>query len=190
MTPEIEEQQPLLLGKYLPKLKKGIKKNEMVLLIGTSNQPFAAKPGPFKKTFEKVAVCYGPDYSSAVLAWQKVLPPTGVDPEFNYSTLAQTTKFYQMNQILSAPKTVLNLERRGQWVPREFRMTKVRLISFFNLCNFSLQQRPFEPMEMVQYLMYGNPPQFPMAEKVSVFHLYEDDFDWANLFHSGIGKIH
>lgn len=114
MTPEIEDQLPLLLGKHLPKLKKGIKKNEKVLLIGTSNQPFAAKPGPFKKTFEKVAVCYGPDYSSTVLAWLKVLPPAGVDPEFNYSTLARVTKHYQMSQILTAPKAVLNLERRAQ----------------------------------------------------------------------------
>ncbi|KAG4065986.1 hypothetical protein HA402_001233 [Bradysia odoriphaga] len=142
VTPEIEDQQPLLLGKHLPKLKKGIKKNEKVLLIGTTNQPFSAKPGPFRKTFEKVAVCYGPDYSSTLLAWQKVLPPMGVDPEFDYSTLAKMTKYYQMSQILSAPKKVLNLERRAH-----------------------LQQRPLEPIEMLQYLMYGDPPQFPMTEK-------------------------
>lgn len=102
-----------MLRKYLPKLKKGIKTNEKVLIIGTSNKPFAAKLSKLKKTFEKIAVCYGPDYGSTVLAWQKVLPPTGVDPEFDYSALAKVTKFYQMNQILSSPEKVLNLERRA-----------------------------------------------------------------------------
>lgn len=114
MTPEIEEQNPKLLGKYLPKLKKGIKANEKVIIIGTSNKPFAASLSKLKKTFEKIAVCYGPDYGSTLLAWQKVLPPKGVDPEFNYSALAKVTKFYQMEQILSSPTKVLNLERRAQ----------------------------------------------------------------------------
>lgn len=114
MTPDIEDQNPKLLGKYLPKLKKGIKSHEKVIIIGTSNKPFAAKLGGLKKTFEKIAVCYGPEYGSTLLAWQKVLPPTGVDPEFNYSALTKVTKFYQMDQILSSPKTVLNLERRAQ----------------------------------------------------------------------------
>ncbi len=114
MTPDIEDQNPKLLGKYLPKLKKGIKSNEKVIIIGTSNKPFAAKISKMKKTFEKIAVCYGSDYGSTLLAWQKVLPTLGVDPEFNYSALAKVTKFYQMNQILAVPKKVLNLERRGQ----------------------------------------------------------------------------
>lgn len=114
MTPDIEDQNPKLLGKYLPKLKKGIKANEKVIIIGTSNKPLAASLGSFKKTFEKIAVCYGPDYGSTLLAWQKILPPTGVDPEFDYSALAKVTKFYQMDQILSSPKKVLNLDRRAQ----------------------------------------------------------------------------
>lgn len=114
MTPDIEDQNPKLLAKFLPKLKKGIKANEKVILIGTSNKPFAAKLAALKKTFEKIAVCYGPEYGSTLLAWQKVLPPLGVDPEFDYSALAKVTKFYQMNQILSLPKKVLNLERRAQ----------------------------------------------------------------------------
>lgn len=113
MTPDIEDQNPKLLGKYLPKIKKGIKAKDKVLIIGTSNKPFTASIKKLKKTFEKIAVCYGPDYGSTLLAWQKVLPPTGVDPEFNYSALAKVTKLYQMDQILSSPKKVLNLERRA-----------------------------------------------------------------------------
>lgn len=114
MTPDIEDQNPKLLGKHLRKLKKGIKVNEKVMIIGTSNKPFAANLSGLKKTFEKIAVCYGPEYGSTLLAWQKVLPPAGVDPEFNYSALAKVTKFYQMDRILSSPKNALNLERRAQ----------------------------------------------------------------------------
>lgn len=33
---------------------------------------------------------------------------------------------------------------------------------------FSLQQRPLEPMEILQSLMYGPPPEFAMSEKVFV----------------------
>lgn len=83
------------------------------MLIGTTNEPWNAPPGKMKKIYEKIILCPGTEYGSALLTWQNGLfNKFGVDREMDLSALAKVTQYYGTQQIFNNIDTIVNLRRR------------------------------------------------------------------------------
>nr|CAD7593525.1 unnamed protein product [Timema genevievae] len=88
---------PRRLKVHLPKFVKSITKEDMVLLLGITEQPWAAKPRPIVKLYNKFIFVPPPDYASAFLLWQNLLMKyPGVKRDFNVSALVKVAAGYSI----------------------------------------------------------------------------------------------
>ncbi|XP_062560237.1 IQ and AAA domain-containing protein 1-like isoform X2 [Armigeres subalbatus] len=135
---------PTKLGKVLFKqVVKKIKKDEKILLVGTSSQPWMAKAGKFKKCFEKFLLIPKTDYGSTQLLWRHALSQkVGVGKDFDISPLSLVTRGYSPGQILSCVHQTLGLRRRMR-----------------------LAREPLTAQELLDYFLQKVPPEYPIADK-------------------------
>ncbi|XP_062560236.1 IQ and AAA domain-containing protein 1-like isoform X1 [Armigeres subalbatus] len=135
---------PTKLGKVLFKqVVKKIKKDEKILLVGTSSQPWMAKAGKFKKCFEKFLLIPKTDYGSTQLLWRHALSQkVGVGKDFDISPLSLVTRGYSPGQILSCVHQTLGLRRRMR-----------------------LARKPLTAQELLDYFLQKVPPEYPIADK-------------------------
>jgi hypothetical protein len=67
-----EDIEPKRLRFQLRKIIKGIKKDDQFLLLGLSNQPWAATPEPLVKTYNKFSLISRPNYGTARIFGGKI----------------------------------------------------------------------------------------------------------------------
>ncbi|CAD7081244.1 unnamed protein product [Hermetia illucens] len=105
---------PRLLGKYIIKqIVKPIKKEDKVLVLGISNEPFKAKLGKMKKCFERIIIVPRADYGTTfqihrVLAMKKY----GLPRDFDFSAVSMVTKGYASSVVYNNLNATLGIERR------------------------------------------------------------------------------
>ncbi|XP_021711933.1 IQ and AAA domain-containing protein 1-like [Aedes aegypti] len=135
---------PTKLGKVLFKqLVKQIKKDDKILLVGTSSQPWTAKMGKFKKCFEKFLLIPKTDYGSTQLLWRHGLSKkVGISKDFALSPLSLVTRGYSPAQILGSVKQTLGLRRRMR-----------------------LTREPLTAQELLEYFLKQTPPEYPITDK-------------------------
>ncbi|XP_053688841.1 dynein regulatory complex protein 11 [Sabethes cyaneus] len=144
VPPEEKSLDPTKLNKYLFKLLvKQIKKDEKILLVGTSSQPWTAKLGKFKKCFEKFLIMPKTDYGTTQLLWKHALnKKVGIGKDFDVSPLSMVTKGYSPQQIIGCVNQVLGIRRRMR-----------------------LEREPLTDNELLEYFLQKNPPEYPITDK-------------------------
>ncbi|XP_055528319.1 dynein regulatory complex protein 11 [Wyeomyia smithii] len=144
IPPEEKSIDPTKLGKFLFKLLvKQIKKDEKILLVGTSSQPWTAKLGKFKKCFEKFLIIPKTDYGTTQLLWKKALSKkVGIGKDFDVSPLSMVTKGYSPQQIMGCVNQVLGIRRRMR-----------------------LEREPLTAEELLEYFLRKSPPEYPITDK-------------------------
>lgn len=108
-----ESEDPKKLGRFLFKsVVKKLKKEDAVMLIGTTNQPMNCAIGKLKKCFEKF-VTFPPtlDYGTALMTWNKGLQMKRIY-DFDASSIAHVTRRYAIGDILDLIDKHLDLRRR------------------------------------------------------------------------------
>lgn len=108
---------PRKLGPFLFKnVVKKLKKEDAVMLMSTTNQPWNCNFGQMRKCFEKV-VTFPPtlDYGTSLMTWKKGLREKRIY-NFNASSLAQVTRNYTVGDILCFIDHHVDLRRRMKWV--------------------------------------------------------------------------
>ncbi|EDS41892.1 conserved hypothetical protein [Culex quinquefasciatus] len=144
VPPDEKHLDPTKLSKHLMKhLIKKIKKEEKILLVGTSSAPWLAKMGKFKKSFEKFLILPKTDYGSTQLLWRHALnQKVGIGKDFPLSPLAMVTKGYSPQQILDCVKHTLTIRRR------------MRLV-----------REPLTAEELVEHFLQKVPAEYPITDK-------------------------
>ncbi|PSN54256.1 hypothetical protein C0J52_08623 [Blattella germanica] len=112
-VPKAEKEiQPKRLAKLLPKIIKPITKDDQVLVLGVSNQPWAARPKPLVKTYNKFILVPRPDYRNTHFYWQtKLMKYHMVDRYFDTSSLAMLTHGYSIRSINELLEKVMTEKR-------------------------------------------------------------------------------
>ena len=127
--------EPKNLAKLLPKITKAITKDDQVLVLGISQQPWAAKPRPMMKTYNKFILVPRPDYGNTYYYWfQTLMNYHSVNRDLDISSLAKLTQGYSIAAIKDAVKKV---------------MTDRRIIDQVN--------RPLTPQELFEALIDVKP---------------------------------
>lgn len=122
--------EPRKLGKYLVKLMKGFKKDERVMLIGTTNEPWNSKIGKMKKCYEKILLVPRSDYGTTFMTWHhELLNLLGVPRDICVSPLAMVTQGLSTGQIMSCIRENVDIERRMKF-PRH-PLTLAELVEAF-----------------------------------------------------------
>nr|XP_029713011.1 IQ and AAA domain-containing protein 1-like [Aedes albopictus] len=144
IPPDEKSLDPTKLGKVLFKrLIKQIKKDEKILLVGTSSQPWTAKVGKFKKCFEKFLLIPKTDYGSTQLLWRHALSKkVGIGKDFDLSPLSLVTRGYAPAQILGCVNQTLGLRRRMR-----------------------LAREPLTAHELLEHFLTKNPPEYRITDK-------------------------
>ncbi|XP_055628224.1 IQ and AAA domain-containing protein 1-like [Toxorhynchites rutilus septentrionalis] len=135
---------PTKLGKILfKKFVKQIKKDDRILLVGTTNQPWTAKAGKFKKCFEKFLIIPKTDYGTTQLLWRHALSKkVGIGKDFDVSPLSMITKGYSPQQIVGCVNQVLGIRRRMR-----------------------LAQEPLTAEELIEHFLQKQPAEYPITDK-------------------------
>lgn len=135
---------PKLISTYLRKMLKQLKPNDKIQLWATTSEPWNAILPKMKKTYQKILLCPGSEYGSTFLTWRTgVLNKLNVDPLMDFSALSRVTKYFGTQQIINNIDHVVNLKRR------------VRLAI-----------EPLRTEELLEGLLMGPPPNFPMDNSV------------------------
>lgn len=146
VPPEAVEINPRLLGTSLAsKILKPLKKNDKIVLVGTSNMPWAANGG-IKRAFQKVLLIPKCDYGTSFLLWLELMTENAPDDmkEYAYSALARVLQAYNSGDIDDNVKETLNIDRKMR-----------------------LKNEALDPNEFLEYFLSKNePPIFPPDEKV------------------------
>ncbi|XP_058459607.1 dynein regulatory complex protein 11 [Malaya genurostris] len=144
IPPDEKSMEPTKLGQFLfKKLVKQVKKEEKILLVGTSNQPWTTKIKKFKKCFEKFLMIPRTDYGTAQLLWKHALnKKTSVSKDFDVSSLSLVTKGYSPKQIFDCVNQVLGIRRRMR-----------------------LEREPVTSNELLNYFLQKQPPEYPITDK-------------------------
>lgn len=101
------------LGRYLlKKIVKKLKKEDKIMLMGTTNEPWNCNFNQLRKCFEKI-VAFPPtlDYGTALMTWNKGLHSKGIY-NFDASALARVTRKYTVGDILELIDCHVDLQRR------------------------------------------------------------------------------
>ncbi|CAD7003326.1 unnamed protein product [Ceratitis capitata] len=143
---EQEGLNPRLLQKVIKsKILKSIKKEDKVMLLGTTDSPWSAKPA-MRRVFQKSLLIPRCDYGSSFLLWLEVLSNYAGDDsvdDYVYSALAKVFKSYNSGDITDNIAETLNVRRR-----------------------MKLKANPLSPFEFLDHFVGENPPTFPPEEKV------------------------
>lgn len=137
---------PRLLGKYIIKqIVKPIKKEDKVLVLGISNEPFKAKLGKMKKCFERIIIVPRADYGTTfqihrVLAMKKY----GLPRDFDFSAVSMVTKGYASSVVYNNLNATLGIERRMKF-----------------------PIKPLKAQELIEGYFNREEPKFPITDDVS-----------------------
>ncbi|CAK8678578.1 unnamed protein product [Clavelina lepadiformis] len=128
-APKGDKTDPKRLKKDLPKVLKGFKPEDRVLLVGTSRAPFDAELKPYVKTYERIILIPRPDYASRFILWRHVITQKGgiITNHLDVSSLTKITDGYTQGHIVEAVKYILN-ERRITQLPKK-PLTAVEFVS-------------------------------------------------------------
>lgn len=142
-----EEQalQPKKLGGALFKtLVKPIKKDEKIMLIGTTNEPWNSALGKMKKCYEKILLIPKTDYGNVFITWRnELLKKLGVPRDINVSPLAMVTQGISTGQIIENVSNSIDIRRRMKF-----------------------SRQPLTLEELLEYFLSSNPPLYPMTIEV------------------------
>lgn len=103
---------PKRLKSQLPKIVKGIKNDDQVLVLGLSNKPWEAKPKPLVKSYNKFILIPRPDYGSTILVWEEFLRNHhAFNRSFDVSSLAKMSVGYSVGTIETVVKQIMTDRR-------------------------------------------------------------------------------
>lgn len=146
MTSEESALNPRLLGAFLPKIMKSFKPEEKIMLIGVSNQPWNGAMAKMKKVYEKNILIPASEYGSTLLTWRAgLMNKFGIDKTMELSALTRVTTEYRTKQILDTCDRIVNMKRRVR-----------------------LSRTPLTEDELLDGLLNGPPPNFPISDKVLI----------------------
>uniref|UniRef100_A0A1A9WAA2 ATPase AAA-type core domain-containing protein n=1 Tax=Glossina brevipalpis TaxID=37001 RepID=A0A1A9WAA2_9MUSC len=141
-----EDLKPQLLAvPFQKKLLKPIKKTDRIMIVGTTDQPWAAS-GKFNKAFQKMLLIPRSEYGSLFLLWlEYLIQNVGGEDVKDYMVTALTKVFrnYQTGDVVNNINITLNIERRMR-----------------------LHREPLQPFEIINYFLDRPEPIFPPDEKV------------------------
>ncbi|XP_034107567.1 dynein regulatory complex protein 11 [Drosophila albomicans] len=144
--PEQAAMKPTILASYIAKkILKPIKKSDKIVLLGTSNMPWAAK-GTLKRNFKKIILIPKCDYGTSFMLWLDLMTENAPDDleAYQYSALARVLQAYNSGDITNNIAQTLNVERKMR-----------------------LRFDALEPKEFLEYfLSENNPPMFPPELKM------------------------
>ena len=106
---------PTRFGSFLLKnIVKEIQQEDLIMLIGTSNEPWMGQLGKMKKCYERIFLLQPQaDFSTLCLAWHEGIGKFHSSPkEFEVQPMAQVLKGYSTGDILEKVDEVLTLRRR------------------------------------------------------------------------------
>lgn len=108
---------PRKLGQYLIKsIVKKISKEDLVMLMATTNEPWNCNFGKLYQTYEKIYMLPPiVDYNTTLMTWNKGLQDKKIY-HFDASAIAQLTRKYTTGDILDIIEKHLHLRRRMKWV--------------------------------------------------------------------------
>ncbi|XP_039272100.1 dynein regulatory complex protein 11-like isoform X2 [Styela clava] len=115
-APKGDKTDPKRLKKDLPKILKGFKPEDRVVLVGTSVSPFDAELKPFVKTYERIILIPRPDYASRYILWKHlILEHNGIITQhLDVSSLTKITDGYTQGHVVEAVKYILTERRISQ----------------------------------------------------------------------------
>ncbi|KAH8239418.1 hypothetical protein KR032_003988 [Drosophila birchii] len=146
VPPEARAILPKLLGSAInKKILKPLKKQDKIVLLGTSNMPWAAAGG-IKKAFQKVLLIPKCDYGTSFLLWLELMTENAPDDmkEHAYSALARVLQAYTSGDITGNIEQTLNVERKMR-----------------------LKTEALDPHEFLEcFLSKTDPPIFPPEQKI------------------------
>lgn len=138
---------PTLLKEVLIKnVLKAIKKNDKIMVVGTSDLPWNANP-KFKRVFQTILLIPKSDYGTIFLLWLELLTQNVNENDFNDTTLSALAKVfraYNTGYISNCVASILNVER------------KLRTFS-----------HSLEPKEFLDYFLNQSDPVFAPDEEVN-----------------------
>uniref|UniRef100_A0A8C3SNL8 IQ motif containing with AAA domain 1 like n=1 Tax=Chelydra serpentina TaxID=8475 RepID=A0A8C3SNL8_CHESE len=120
-VPKEEKQaDPKRLKRDLPKALKLLKPEDRVLLIGTSDKPYAADVKTLCKAYERILLLPRPDYASRYVTWQRLIKKHGgtITAALDVSALAKLSDGYSQGHLAWAVQMVLS-ERRLLQMPKK-----------------------------------------------------------------------
>lgn len=147
---------PRRYAKGLTKLVKSIKKTDLVMFMGTSDEPWAAKPA-MGKLFDRIIVVPRNNYNTVLQYWEKTLMKHfWVQRDFDTGTLAYMTVGFQIPVMESVLEETMNYERRLR-LEREPLNVMELYLKF-------LQLKPITPKDEKKYLDWFGKSN-PIAKK-------------------------
>eukprot|EP00111_Clytia_hemisphaerica_P004244 TCONS_00012119-protein len=119
--PKTDKTDPKRFKKDFPKIVKGMKAEDRVLLLGTSLFPFSAEVKPFCQTFQKLLLLPRPDYASRFLLWPSLIKKHGgiVTDALDISSLSKVTDGYTPGHMVDVIKQVLTDRRIKQQLTKK-----------------------------------------------------------------------
>jgi len=119
-VPKADKTDPRRLKKDLPKILKGMKPEDRVLIVGTSRTPFDAEVKPFCTAYQKIVLIPRPDYASRFLLWPTLIKRHGgrVSDTLDVSSLSKISDGYTPGHMITTVKSVLT-ERRIQQLSKK-----------------------------------------------------------------------
>ncbi|XP_039377137.1 IQ and AAA domain-containing protein 1-like isoform X6 [Mauremys reevesii] len=120
-VPKEEKQaDPKRLKRDLPKALKLLKPEDRVLLIGTSDKPYAADVKTLCKAYERILLLPRPDYASRYVTWQRLIKKHGgtITTALDVSALAKLSDGYSQGHLARAVQMALT-ERRLLQMPKK-----------------------------------------------------------------------
>uniref|UniRef100_A0A336LYZ1 CSON006353 protein n=1 Tax=Culicoides sonorensis TaxID=179676 RepID=A0A336LYZ1_CULSO len=158
-TPKIDmDLNPKKSGKFLVKrIVKQIKKDEKIMLIGITTEPWKSNFKKLKKCYQKIFLIPRMDYGNSFITWRHtLLQKLGVPRDICVSPLAKVTEGLSTGKIIKCVNDTLNIRRRMK---------------------FSREDVTLD--ELLEYFLRQNPPWYPM--KLEMFEKYRKWFIKANL---------
>jgi len=115
-VPKTDKTDPKRLKKDLPKIIKGLKAEDRVMVIGTSREPFGAEVKPFCTTYQKLLLLPRPDYASRFLLWPKLIRRYHgqLTDTLDISSLSKISDGYTQGHLVTAIQAVLTERRLKQ----------------------------------------------------------------------------
>ncbi|XP_063709356.1 IQ and AAA domain-containing protein 1-like [Culicoides brevitarsis] len=142
---EEQEQDPRKLSKFLFKnIVKPIKKEEKIMLLGTTNEPWKCSPAKLRKCFEKILLIPRTDYGNSFITWRhELLQKLGVPRDICISPLAKVTQGIATGQIMKCVEDCIGIRRRMK---------------------FSREILTLD--ELLEYFLSQNPAIIPMSQQI------------------------
>lgn len=128
-APKGDKSDPKRLKKDLPKILKGFKSEDRVVLVGTSLAPFDAELKPLAKAYERIILIPRPDYASRYMLWNHMIQKHNgiISQHLDLSSLAKITDGYTQGHVVEAVKYILTERRISQLAKKP--LTAVEFIS-------------------------------------------------------------